>query len=120
VGGDVEPAHSTPTAESHNPTSENNPIAAQGYSGEFPVAAKPKFERISADGERYVAHRFRDGFYRMANPDLGRVKHHSANQLSVNINEIVGYLEKGYFLRMRGETSGQVNLIAASEIIVIF
>jgi len=119
VGGGVEPAHSTPTAESQNPASENNPIAAVADSGELPVAARPKFERISADGERYVAHRFRDGLYRMANPALGRVKHHSANQLSVDINEIVGYLEKGYLLRMRGETSGQVNLIAASEIIVV-
>jgi hypothetical protein len=119
VGGGVEPAHSTPTAESQNPTSESNPIAAQGYSGESPVRVGPKFERISADGERYVAHRFRDGLYRMANPALGRVKHHAANQLSVDINEIVGYLAKGYLLRMRGETSGQVNLIAASEIVVI-
>jgi uncharacterized protein with ParB-like and HNH nuclease domain len=30
-----------------------------------------------------------------------------------------GYLKKGYLLRMRGETSKQVNLIAASEIAVI-
>jgi hypothetical protein len=119
VGGGVEPAHSTPTAESQNLTSEGDPIAAQGGSGELPAAASPKFERISADGERYAAHRFRDGLYRMANPALGRVKHHSANQLSVDIHEIVGYLEKGYLLRMRGETSGQLNLIAASEIIVI-
>jgi hypothetical protein len=119
VGGDVEPAHSTPTAESQNLASENNPIAAVGGSGGLPVAARLKFERISADGERYVAHRFRDGFYRMANPALGRVKHHSANQLSVDVIEIAGYLAKGYLLRMRGETSGQVNLIAASEIIVI-
>ena len=44
---------------------------------------------------------------------------HSANQLSVDINEILGYLKKGYLLRMRGETSKQVNLIAASEIAVI-
>lgn len=119
MGGDVEPPHSIPTAESQNRSSENSPIAAQGALGELPVAASPKFERISADGERYVAHRFRDGLYRMANPALGRVKHHSANQLSVDINEISGYLEKGYLLRMRGETSGQVNLITAFEIIVI-
>jgi hypothetical protein len=120
VGGGVERARSTPTAESQNPISENNRIAAQWKPSELPVAARPRFERIAADGERYVAHQFKDGFYRMANPALGRVKHHSANQLSVDINEIVSYLEKGYLLRMRGETSGQVNLIAASEIIVIF
>jgi hypothetical protein len=119
VGGGIEPAYSTPTAENQNLASENNQIAAAQDSVELPVAARPKFERISADGERYVAHRFRDGLYRMANPALGRVKHHSASQLSVDINEIVGYLAKGYLLRMRGETSGQVNLIAASEVIVI-
>lgn len=119
MGGDVEAAHSIPTAESQNPVSENSPIAAQVGSGKLPDPARPRFERFSADGERYVAHRFRDGFYRMANPALGRVKHHSANQLSVDINEIAGYLEKGYLLRMRGETSGQVNLIAASEIVVV-
>ena len=55
----------------------------------------------------------------MANPALGRTKHHAANQLSVDINEILGYLEKGYLLRMRGETSKQVNLIAASEIVIV-
>jgi hypothetical protein len=54
----------------------------------------------------------------MADPALGRIKHHSANQLSVDINEILGYLKKGYLLRMRGETSKQVNLIAASEITI--
>ncbi|BBC01965.1 hypothetical protein M2192_003823 [Bradyrhizobium elkanii USDA 61] len=55
----------------------------------------------------------------MANPALGRRKHHSANQLSVELTEIVGYLELGYLLRMRGETTKQVNLIAASEIRII-
>jgi hypothetical protein len=82
------------------------------------AAATPRFERISADGERYFAHRFGDGRYRMANPALGRIKHHSTNQLSVDINEIIGYLKKGYLLRMRGETSKQVNLVAASEITI--
>jgi hypothetical protein len=115
VGGGVEQAHSNPTAESQNYI----PIAAQRGSGELPVTASPQFERIAADGERYVAHRFKDGLYRLANPALGRVKHHAANQLSVDINEIGGYLKKGYLLRMRGETSGQVNLIAPSEITVI-
>lgn len=119
MGGGVEAARSISTALSHNRAPEHNSIASQGALRRIPVAGSPKFERTSADGERYVAHRFRDGFYRMADPALGRVKHHSANQLLVEINEIAGYLEKGYPLRMRGETSGQVNLIAASEIIVI-
>jgi hypothetical protein len=56
----------------------------------------------------------------MANPALGRIKHHSANQLSVDINEIAEYLNKGYLLRMRGEISKQVNLVAASEITLLW
>jgi hypothetical protein len=97
---------------------ENKAIGTERCSGELAVAANPKFERIAADGERYVAHRFGDGHYRMADPALGRIKHHSANQLSVDIDEILGYLKKGYLLRMHGETSKQVNLIAASEITI--
>lgn len=72
--------------------------------------------RFAEDGERYIPHRFRDGFYRMADPALGRVKHHAANQIAVRGYEIEGYLQKGFLLRMRGEVSGQVNLISASEI----
>lgn len=74
------------------------------------------FERIAVD-ERYIPHRFRDGLYRMADPALGRTKHHSANQIAIRADEIEGYLRRGFLLRMRGEVSGQVNLIVASEII---
>jgi hypothetical protein len=74
------------------------------------------FERIAVDGERYVPHRFRDGLYRVADPALGRTKHHAANQIAIEADEIDGYLKRGFLLRMRGETSGQVNLIAATEI----
>jgi hypothetical protein len=54
--------------------------------------------------------------YRVADPALGRTKHHAANQIAITAEEIGGYLQKGFLLRMRGEISGQVNLIAASEI----
>jgi hypothetical protein len=74
------------------------------------------FERIAPDGERYVPYRFRDGLYRVADPALGRLKHHSANQIAIRPEEIASYLQRGFFLRMRGEIHGQVNLIAASEI----
>jgi hypothetical protein len=74
------------------------------------------FERIGRDGERFVPHRFSDGFYRVADPALGSVRHHAANQIKVTAEEIRGYLEKGFLLRMRGDRGGQVNLIAASEI----
>jgi len=92
-------------------------------SGEFPTNGKDialavlrGFERVAPDGERYVAHRFKDGRYRMADPSLGRTKHRAANQLPVTLEEISGHLSKGYLLRMRGELSKQVNLISATEI----
>jgi hypothetical protein len=52
----------------------------------------------------------------MADPALGRKKHHAENQLAVTLEEISGYLSRGYLLRMRGELSTQVNLISAAEI----
>jgi hypothetical protein len=74
------------------------------------------FERSAQDGERFTPHCYRDGLYRVANPALGRIKHHAASQVAIRADEIAAYLQKGYSLRMRGELSGQVNLIAASKI----
>lgn len=54
--------------------------------------------------------------YRVADPAKGRRKHHAAYQIAITGDEIAGYLQRGFLLRMRGEISGQVNLIAASEI----
>lgn len=98
-------------SESRRPGSENKMIAIGSLSG---------FERITADGERYVAHLFKDGYYRMANPSLGRTKHHAENQLAVTLDEISEYLSRGYLLRMRSESSKQVNLISPSEIAPFF
>jgi len=72
--------------------------------------------RIASNGERYVPHRFPDGKYRVADPALGKTKHHASNQIVVEADQIGHYLQKGFALRMRGETSGQVNLISASKI----
>jgi Glu-tRNA(Gln) amidotransferase subunit E-like FAD-binding protein len=47
---------------------------------------------------------------------ISRLKHHAANQIAVRADEIAEYLRKGYLLRMRGEVSGQVNLISPAEI----
>ncbi|MCK1542036.1 hypothetical protein IVB12_08645 [Bradyrhizobium sp. 179] len=74
---------------------------------------------MSRDGELFVAHRYEDGLYRMANPALGAKKHHAANQIAVDIGAVAGYLKRGYLLRMRGEISNQVNLISPSEIRII-
>lgn len=76
-----------------------------------------RFVRVAADGERFVPHRFRDGLFRVADPALGKVKHHAAHQIAVRIEEVDDYLRRGFLLRMRGERSGQVNLIAATEIV---
>ncbi|MFB6448175.1 hypothetical protein [Bradyrhizobium tunisiense] len=84
--------------------------------GALLVRSLRSFERTAPDGERYVAHLFKDGSYRMADPALGRNKHHAENQLAVTLEEISGYLRRGYLLRMRGELSKQVNLISAAQI----
>lgn len=72
--------------------------------------------RIAKDGESFFPHRFRDGLFRVANPALGRTKHHANNQIPAQGHELSGYLARGFLLRMRGERTGQVNLIAAEEI----
>jgi hypothetical protein len=91
-----------------------------GEDGTLVVYRLRGFERISPDGERYVAHLFKDGLYRIADPALGRKKHHAQNQLAVTLQEISGYLSRGYLLRMRGESSKQVNLISATEVKPIY
>ena len=78
----------------------------------------PTFERIRSNGEQYVPHQFDDGLYRVADPTLGKTKHHSANQIAIREDEILGYLKRGFSLRMRGMRSGQSNLIAALNIMI--
>ena len=75
------------------------------------------FERISPDGEKYIPHLYKDGLYRVADPTRGATKHHAHNQIAITKQEIAGYLQRGFPLRMRGEVGRQVNLIAASEIV---
>nr|WP_175428634.1 hypothetical protein [Azospirillum argentinense] len=68
--------------------------------------------------ERFVPHQHRDGYFRVADPTLGKVKHHAEHQIPVVSEEdLVAYIRRGYLCRMRGEETGQVNLIAASEIV---
>src|SRR4051812_25256005 len=95
----------------------NQSLSAEAHQGS-PSGAH-KFVRIAQDGERYLPHRFRDGFYRVANPALGRTKHHAINQIAIREDEIETFLARGFLLRMRGEVSGQVNLISASDIEVL-
>jgi hypothetical protein len=109
IGGGIDKIDSTAQTQINNHPLLPNLTFIEGDS---PV----RIERISANGERYTPHLFSDGRFRVANPSLGKTKHHAANQISIDGNEIISYLRKGYLLRMRGEVSGQVNLIAASEI----
>ena len=100
-------------------TAEPTPLVGQISGDVFQEIGRDRdsiFERIAEDGERYFPHRFREGLYRVADPALGRTKHHAANQIAIRGEEIEIYLERGFLLRMRGEVSGQVNLIASSEI----
>jgi hypothetical protein len=74
------------------------------------------WESIGPDGEIFTPHRYPNGLYRVADPALGDVKHHAKNQLSVREDQIEGYLQKGFSLRMKGDVDGKVNLISPSEI----
>lgn len=76
-----------------------------------------EFERIDEHGERFVPHAYqKDGLYRVADPALAEPKKLAANQIAIRADEILGYLAKGFHLRMRGEISGQINLIEPNEI----
>jgi len=74
------------------------------------------WEYIAPDGEIFSPHRYPNGLFRVADPALGDVKHHAKNQLSVREDQIEGYLQKGFSLRMKGDVTAKVNLIAPSEI----
>ena len=92
------------------------PLVATAPSRVLADGETPSFERIARDSEQFIPHRFRDGLYRVADPALGPKKRHSKNQVVVSVHGIGPNLERGFLLRMRGERSGQVNLIAAAEI----
>jgi hypothetical protein len=113
IGGGVERSYNDVTANLDDLTknaSDNDVAHKRGR--EF------IFERTDRDGERYTPHRFRDGLYRVADPSLGQTKHHASNQIAISFDQIGSYLERGFLLRMKGDRSGQVNLIVASEIVV--
>jgi hypothetical protein len=74
------------------------------------------WEYIGPDGEIFSPHRYPNGLFRVADPALGDVKHHAKNQLSVREDQIEKYLQRGFFLRMKGDVGGKVILIAPSEI----
>lgn len=67
--------------------------------------------------EVFVPHRYGDGTFRLADPNLGRRRHHLANAILVHSeSEAADYVRKGYSLRMRGLDSGAISLIAAQNI----
>jgi hypothetical protein len=74
------------------------------------------WEHIAVDGEIFTPHRYPNGLFRVADPALGDVKHHAKNQLSVREDQIEGYLQKGFLLRMKGDVAGKVVLIAPDDI----
>ena len=71
----------------------------------------------SQTGELFLPHQYEDGLYRVADPAHGRVKHHSKHQIAVaSMSELIGYVQRGFHVRMRGADTGQVNLIHPEEI----
>jgi hypothetical protein len=67
--------------------------------------------------EVFVPHRYGDGTFRLADPRLGRERHHLKNAVSVRSEtEAAGMVRQGYALRMRGMDTGSINLIASANI----
>jgi len=68
-------------------------------------------------GEVFLPHRYRDGRFRVADPKLSNKKHHAQNQIPVETEvELIGLIRNGFHCRMRGERSGEVNLVRPGEI----
>lgn len=68
-------------------------------------------------GEEFVPHLYKDGRYRIADPAIGKNRHHAANQIAVDgLAELKAYVRRGFSVRMRGLESGQVNLVSADQI----
>ncbi|MDQ0320872.1 hypothetical protein QO002_003010 [Pararhizobium capsulatum DSM 1112] len=68
-------------------------------------------------GEVFVPHRYGDGTFQLADPRLGRVKHHASNAIRVTSEtEAANYVRCGFSLRMRGRDTNKINLIAAENI----
>jgi hypothetical protein len=69
-------------------------------------------------GEVFVPHRFGDGCFQLADPRLGRIKHHAQNAIRVSTEtEAAAYVRRGFSLRMRGKDTNKVNLIIAENIV---
>ncbi|MCV9961956.1 hypothetical protein OIU34_08580 [Pararhizobium sp. BT-229] len=68
-------------------------------------------------GEVFVPHRYGDGTFQLADPRLGRVKHHAGNAIrATSETEAADYVRRGFSLRMRGRDTDEINLIAAENI----
>ena len=68
--------------------------------------------------ERYIPDPDASGMYELGDPKRGSEKHHKKNAIFVPTLEMALHLvrEYGFSLRMRGEITGQRNLISAAEI----
>lgn len=75
------------------------------------------FRKHPKTGEFFRPHQFQDGLYRVADPALGKQKHHAENQIAITEEQILEYVRRGFLLRMKGEDTGQVNLIRPDEIL---
>ena len=77
-----------------------------------------KSGRFKGQIERYLPDPDTRGLYELADPKLGREKHHKKNAIWASTESAALHLVKtyGFSLRMRGYLTGQRNLISASEI----
>ncbi|EDL50383.1 hypothetical protein [Erythrobacter sp. SD-21] len=81
-------------------------------------------DRVHTEGElagkteRYWPDPDVRGLYELGDPQMGKTKHHKPNAIFVEEQENAVRLvrEYGFSLRMRGELTGQRNLISPKEI----
>jgi hypothetical protein len=68
--------------------------------------------------ERYLPDSSAEGFFELGDPLVGGEKHHQKNAVFTKTIEAAVHLIRahGFSLRMRGNLTGQRNLISAQEI----
>ena len=77
-----------------------------------------KSGQFAGQVERYLPDPDARGLFELADPKLGKDKHHKKNAIFASSESAALHLVRsyGFSLRMRGYLTGQRNLISASEI----
>lgn len=76
--------------------------------------------RIRDNGEIYLLERGQSGGFEFGDPALGQVKHHSENVVvKMTLAEAITSIRDGLHPRMKGQISGQWNMIAPANVQIL-